>query len=77
MTNEQFKLYLAKRLAQAQERLTQAKRGGDKKEIQQAQADLDLVNDFAKISRGAGANLRRVRRDYERRLARQGKTLTL
>ena len=77
MTNDQFKLYLAKRLSQVQKDLATAKREGDEPAKKTAEENLKLLESFAKIARGPGANLRRVRRDYERRLAKQGQRLTL
>lgn len=72
MTNDQFKLYIAKRLDAVIRDICSGKFSG--KEMADLKAQQKLLETSAKIARSGGPALRRYRRDYERRLARQGIT---
>lgn len=70
MTNDQFKLYIAKRLDAVTRDIRSGKFSG--KELADLRAQQELLETSAKIARSGGPALRRYRRDYERRLTRKG-----
>ena len=77
MKNEDFKKYIVTQHTQAQKDLLEAKRNCDAEGQRNATERIKLLESFAKIAAGPGTALRRVRRDYERRLAKIGRKLTL
>jgi hypothetical protein len=75
MTNNEFKIYIAKRLDAVTRRIRSGKL--DAAERRKADQELELLETSARIARLGGPALRRYRRDYERRCARLGVTLTI